>query len=348
MKILIRATNWVGDAIMALPALRAVRKRFPDAEITIVARPYVADIYRDQEICDQLIPYDPKGLHAGFSGRERLAAELRARKFDVALLLQNAFDAAWLAWRARIPERIGYARHARSLLLTQSVPLPRQGEIPAHEKYYYLELLRRAGWGNSAKDETFIGLRVPEEKRRSADEFLSKSGVRLGAVRIAVAAGASYGSAKCWPPLRFAEVANRLQSETEAEIILFGTAAEANVSTAISAEMPRPPIDLTGKTAIADLPALLSQCQLFIGNDSGAMHVAAAVGLPIVAVFGPTDPHGTAPVTPRCSIVQQKPYCSPCFLRRCPTDHRCMTAITADMVQAAAKPWLSSIQVRRG
>ncbi len=347
MKILIRATNWVGDAIMALPALRAVRKRFPDAEITIVARPYVADIYRDQEICDQLIPYDPKGLHAGFFGRERLAAELRAQKFDVALLLQNAFDAAWLAWRARIPERIGYARHARSLLLTQSVPLPRQGEIPAHEKYYYLELLRRAGWGHSAKDETFIGLRVPEEKRRSADEFLSKSGVRQGAVRIAVAAGASYGSAKCWPPLRFAEVANRLQSETEAEIILFGTAAEANVSTAISAEMPRPPIDLTGKTAIADLPALLSQCQLFIGNDSGAMHVAAAVGLPIVAVFGPTDPHGTAPVTPRCSIVQQKPYCSPCFLRRCPTDHRCMTAITADIVQTAAKPWLSSIQVRR-
>jgi len=210
-----------------------------------------------------------------------------------------------------------------------------------------LELLRRAGWGHSVKDETFIGLRVPDEKRRSADEFLSKSGVRQGAMRIAVAAGASYGSAKCWPPLRFAEVANRLQWETEAEIILFGTAAEANVSTAISAEMPRPPIDLTGKTAIADLPALLSQCQLFIGNDSGAMHIAAAVGLPIVAVFGPTDPHGTAPVTPRCSIVQQKPYCSPCFLRRCPTDHRCMTAITADMVQAAAKPWLSSIQVRR-
>jgi len=347
VKILIRATNWVGDAIMALPALRAVRKRFPGAEITIVARPYVADIYRDQEICDQLIPYDPKGLHAGFSGRERLAAELRAQKFDVALLLQNAFDAAWLAWRARIPERIGYARHARSFLLTQSVPLPQPGEIPAHEKYYYLELLRRAGWGHSVKDETLIGLRVPEEKRRSADEFLSKSGVRQGAMRIAVAAGASYGSAKCWPPLRFAEVANRLQSETEAEIILFGTAAEANVSAAISAEMPRPPLDLTGKTAIADLPALLSQCQLFIGNDSGAMHVAAGVGLPIVAVFGPTDPHGTAPVTPRCSIVQQKPYCSPCFLRRCPTDHRCMTAITADMVQVAAKPWLSSIQVRR-
>jgi len=348
VKILIRATNWVGDAIMALPALRAVRKRFPEAEIAILARPYVADIYRDQVICNQLIAYDPKGSHAGISGRERLASELRAQKFDVALLLQNAFDAAWLAWRANIPERIGYARDARSFLLTKALPLPRPGEIPAHEKFYYLELMRRAGWLDSVPNEEFIGLSIPEEKRRSADDFLCKSGVRQGALRIAIAAGASYGSAKCWPPPRFAEVANRLQLEADADVILFGTSAEAGVATAISAEMRRPAVDLTGKTAIADLPALLSQCHLFIGNDSGAMHVAAAVGLPVVAVFGPTDPGGTAPVTPRCHIVQQKPYCSPCFLRRCPTDHRCMTTITADMVEAAARPRLSSIQVQRG
>jgi heptosyltransferase II len=347
VKILVRATNWVGDAIMALPALRAVRERFPEAEIGIVGRPYVTDIYRDQGICDRLIAYDPNGLHKGFSGRERLAAELRAQKFDVALLLQNAFDAAWLAWRANIPERIGYARDARSFLLTKAVPVPRHGEIPAHEKFYYLELVRRAGWLDSVQDESFIVLSVPEEKRRSADEFLCNSSARQGALRIAIGAGASYGSAKCWPPSRFAEVANRLQSEADADVILFGTAAEAGVSTAISAEMRRPPIDLTGKTAIADFPALLSQCHLFIGNDSGAMHVAAAVGLPVIAVFGPSDPEGTAPVTPRCSIVQQKPYCSPCFLRRCPTDHRCMTSITADMVEDAARPWLSMNQVQR-
>ena len=109
--------------------------------------------------------------------------------------------------------------------------------------------------------------------------------------------------------------------------------------------MKKKPIDLTGKTTIGDLPALLSQCQLFLGNDSGAMHVAAAVGLPVVAVFGPTDPFGTAPVTPRCSIVQERPYCSPCFLRRCPTDHRCMKSITPEMVAAAAKPWLSTLEV---
>jgi heptosyltransferase-2 len=347
VKILIRATNWVGDAIMALPALRVVRARFPEAHISIVARPYVADIYRDQQICDQLIDYDLQGVHAGFSGRERLAADFRALKFDVALLLQNAFDAAWLAWRAGIPERIGYARDGRSLLLTNAVPVPRPGEVPPHEKFYYLELLRRAGWGDSQSDVTSIAMTVSEEKRALAADFLLKSGARPQSLRIAIGAGASYGSAKCWPPARFAEVANRLQAENDADIILFGTATEAAVSNAIAAELRRVPVDLTGKTAIADLHALLSQCHLFIGNDSGAMHVAAAVGLPVVAVFGPTDPLGTAPVTPRCTVVQEKPYCSPCFLRSCPTDHRCMTRVIPDMVEAAARPWLSSIEAQR-
>lgn len=347
MKILIRAPNWVGDAIMALPALRAVRTGYPEAQIAIVARPYVADIYRDQQICDELIHYDIQGIHAGISGRERLAGELRQRKFDVAILLQNAFDAAWLAWRAGIRERIGYARDGRRFLLTKAVPVPLPGEIPPHEKFYYLELLRRASWINSVSDETFIGMAVSEEKRALAADFLCKSRARPNALRIAIGAGASYGSAKCWSPARFAEVANRLQSQNDADIILFGTAGEAPVSNVIAADLRRAPIDLTGKTAIADLPALLSQCHLFIGNDSGAMHVAAAVGLPVVAIFGPTDPHGTAPVTPSCTVVQEKPYCSPCFLRRCPTDHRCMTKVTPDMVEAAVKPWLSSIEVQR-
>jgi len=346
MKILIRATNWLGDAIMALPALRAVRSRFPEAEIAILARPYVADIYRDQQICNRLILYDASGAHAGVLGRERLAAELRAQKFDAALLLQNAFDAAWLAWRARISERIGYARDGRSLLLTKPIAVPRPGEIPAHEKFYYLELLRRAGWIDALVDESFITLNVSEHNRARAAEFLAQSGVRPGSLRLAIGAGASYGSAKCWPPARFAELANRLQSQTDADVILFGTATEGAVTGAIAAEMRRPPIDLTNETAVADLPALLSQCHLFIGNDSGAMHVAAAVGLPVVAVFGPTDPNGTAPVTPRCNIVQQKPYCSPCFLRHCPTDHRCMRNITADLVEAAAKNWLPATEAQ--
>jgi heptosyltransferase-2 len=343
MKILIRATNWVGDAIMALPALRAVRAKFPDAHIAIVARPYVADIYRDQDICDELTAYDPKAAHRGWKGRELLAQQLRAQKFDVALLLQNAFDAAWLAWRADVPRRIGYARDARSLLLTQAIPVPKQGEIPPHEKFYYLELLRRVGWVDALRDDAHISLRVSDAARQRAFHTFLRAGARPNVRRVAVGAGASYGSAKCWPPDRFARALNSLLLLADADVILFGTAAEATVSSAIAGELRRPPIDLTGKTQIAELPALLSQCHLFLGNDSGAMHVAAAVGLPVVAVFGPTDPEGTAPVTPRANIVQQKPYCSPCFLRRCPTDHRCMKAVTPQMVEAAMRARLSEV-----
>jgi heptosyltransferase II len=343
MKILIRATNWVGDAIMALPALRAVREKFAQAEIGILARPYVLDIYREQGIGDELIAYDSAGGHRGFSGREKLAAQLRERRFDVALLLQNAFDAAWLAWRAKIPERVGYARDGRSFLLTKAVEVPREGEIPLHEKFYYLELLRRAGWLKQSPDVSWIELKVSEEKKQNAEAILASAGAQAGRTRIAVGAGASYGSAKCWPPERFAEALNKMVDTNDAEIILFGTAGEAAVSGAIAAGLKKKPIDLTGKTPIVELPALLSRCNLFIGNDSGAMHVAAAVGLPVVAVFGPTDPHGTAPVTPKCTVVQEIPYCSPCFLRRCPTDHRCMKAVTPAMVVLAAQPRLAAV-----
>src|SRR5215470_15221602 len=178
MKILIRATNWVGDAIMALPALSAVREKFAQAEISVLGRPYVLDIYREQEIAHELIAYDSAGEDQGFAGRQRLVAQLRERKFDVALLLQNAFDAAWLAWRAKIPERIGYARDGRSLLLTKAIPMPRPGEIPAHEKFYYLELLRRVGWIENLPEVEWIELKVSEQKRADAETFLTEAGAR--------------------------------------------------------------------------------------------------------------------------------------------------------------------------
>jgi heptosyltransferase II len=332
VKLLIRATNWVGDAVMALPALHAVRTRFPEVHISVLALPYVAQIYEGQGVADGLIAYDRNGAHAGIRGRERLAGELKARKFDTALLLQNAFEAAWLAWRAGIPQRIGYNRDGRGLLLSKAIVVPKPGETPAHEKYYYLELLRRVGWLETLPEVPEISLRIAVEAAQRAEEKLRAAGVSRGATRIAVGAGASYGSAKCWPPERFAQALNRMQQEGDVQVILFGTPGETAVSSAIQVGLAKPALDLTGKTEIAELPALLSRCHLFLGNDSGAMHVAAAVGLPVVAVFGPTDPFGTAPVTPRATVVQEKPYCSPCFLRRCPTDHRCMTAIAPERV----------------
>src|SRR5438034_5493094 len=156
MKILVRATNWVGDAVLSLPALRAIRAKWPDAELSVLARPQVAALYHNEGFANRLLQYDANGIHRGWRGRERLAKELRAGRFDVAVLLQNAFDAAWLAWPARIRELICYARDARGALLTRSIPVPRSGEIPAHAQNYYLELLRRPGWPESLQGASWL------------------------------------------------------------------------------------------------------------------------------------------------------------------------------------------------
>lgn len=259
------------------------------------------------------------------------------------MLFQNAFQAAWLAWRAGVAQRIGYARDGRSWLLTHALPVPEPGEAPAHESYYYLELLRRAGWLERLPEVKRIRLTVSTQARERAEEMLERAGVP-GAprvVRVAMAPGAAYGSAKCWPVERYAALADRLIAEFGADVILFGSVAEREVTGKIAAAMKRPAVQLAGETGIADLPALFASCDLFIGNDSGAMHVAAAVGLPVVAVFGPTDPEGTAPMTPQRTVVQQRVECSPCFLRHCPIDHRCMTRVEVDAVYTAARDWIT-------
>jgi len=341
MKILVRATNWVGDAVMSIPAIAALRSRWPQAEIAILGRPWVVELYRGQGYADRLIAFDHAGRHRGVAGRERLAAELRRERFDVAVLLQNAFEAAWLAWRAAIAERIGYVRDARGFLLTRAIPTPRRGEVPAHETYYYLELLRRIGWLERLENVERIELRVDSAAHERAEAALRRAGARSGALRIALGPGAAYGSAKCWPSERFAALADRFIAEFDADVILFGTAAERGVAERITAGMRRHPVTLVGETSIGDLPALFHLCHLFIGNDSGAMHVAAAAGLPVVGIFGPTDPGGTQPVTPHFTLVRQPVSCSPCFLRQCPVDHRCMTRIAVDAVYSAARPWLA-------
>ena len=337
MKILVRAPNWVGDAVMAIPALDAIREKFSSVEISILARPAVADLYLGQPFANSIIHYEKSGRHAGWWGREKLVAELRREQFDLAILLQNAFEAAWLAWRARIPERAGYARDGRGPLLTKSIAVPRAGDIPRHESHYYLELIRRAGWIESRGEIASIRLRVPSAACEAAEARLLRAGAREGAWRCAIAPGASYGAAKCWPPERFAALADRLISECDADVILFGTPNEKEMAARICSGMKRNPISLVGETSMRDLAALFSACAIFIGNDSGAMHVAAAVGLPVIGVFGPTDPEGTAPVTPQFTLIKEPVSCSPCFLRSCPVDHRCMTRISEDSVFLAAQ-----------
>lgn len=338
MKILVRAPNWVGDAVMAIPALQAIRSTHPRDEICVLARPAVADLFTAQPFIDRTIRYDFRGAHRGWLGREKLAAQLRVEKFDAAMLLQNAFDAAWLAWRAGIPVRIGYARDARGPLLTQAIPVPGENEIPRHESYYYLELLRRAGWAGAVGSELPpVRLQIPGEARDAAESRLRSAGSAPDAWRFAIAPGASYGAAKCWPPERFAQVADRLISECGADVIFFGTPEEKEIAGRIRSQMKSRGIFLVGETSMRELAGLFARCAVFIGNDSGAMHVAAAAGIPVVGIFGSTDPEGTRPVTDEFTLIREPVSCSPCFLRRCPVDHRCMTRIAADSVfQAAA------------
>ena len=336
MKILVRAPNWVGDAVMAIPTLEAIRRTHAGDKICVLARPAVADVYSGQLFADRILPYDFRGRHKGWLGREKLVAELRNEQFDVAVLLQNAFEAAWLAWRAAIPERIGYARDARGPLLTKAVRVPQMGEIPKHESQYYLELLHRCGWIEATPAIPLIRLLISQAARASAEATLQRAGARENAWRCAIAPGASYGAAKCWPPERFALLADRLVSDCGADVIFFGTAGEKEIAARICTSMKARAISLVGQTSMRDLAALFASCSVFIGNDSGAMHVAAAAGLPVIGIFGSTDPEGTSPVTEQFTLIREPVSCSPCFLRQCPVDHRCMTRITVDSVFTAA------------
>ncbi len=337
MKILVRAPNWVGDAVMAIPALEAMRSARPSDEISILARPAVADLISGQHFADRILVYDYRGRHRGWLGRKALVRELRREKFGVAVLLQNAFEAAWLAWRAGISERIGYARDARGLLLTRAIAVPKAGDIPRHESNYYLELLRRAGWIKDGGEIAPIHLVIAPSARENAEITLRKAGARPGAWRCAIAPGASYGAAKCWPAERFASLADRLISECDADVLFFGTPAEKEIAARILSAMKCRAISLVGETPTRELGALFSACSIFIGNDSGAMHVAAAAGLPVIGIFGSTDPEGTAPVTQKFTLIREAVSCSPCFLRQCPIDHRCMTRIEVDSVFSAAR-----------
>jgi heptosyltransferase-2 len=337
MKILVRAPNWVGDAVMAIPALEAIRRTHPNDEIAILARPAVADLYRGQPFANRTLEYEKSARHTGWLGREKLVAELRRENFDLAVLLQNAFEAAWLAWRAGVPQRVGFKRDGRGLLLTTPVPVPIDGEIPRHESHYYLELIRRVGWIESRGEIAPIRLQIPESAREAAEGSLRHAGAKDGVWRCAIAPGASYGAAKCWPPERFASLADRLISECGADVILFGTPGEKEIASRICAAMKCRAISLVGQTPMRDLAAFFSACSIFVGNDSGAMHVAAAAGLPVVGIFGSTDPEGTAPVTPQFTLIREAVSCSPCFLRSCPVDHRCMTRIDVDSVFVAAQ-----------
>jgi len=266
-----------------------------------------------------------------------MAAALRARRFDCAVLLPNAFDAALVAWLGRIPRRIGYARDGRRLLLTDPIPPPKPAEIPDHQRYYYLELLRRAGWIERLPECTEIRL---EADAAAGRRMLVQFGLRAERV-IGLSPGAQNSSAKQWLPERFAATASRLAAEWEAEVALFGTAAERELCGRITEAIGAPAHNLAGRTTLAELLDLAAACVVFVTNDSGSMHVAAAVGTPTVAVFGPTNVAATGPSAALARVVRTPVECSPCEYRQCPIDHRCMTRVDPGTVIAEARDLVS-------
>ena len=331
-RILIRATNWIGDAVMSLPAIRAVRDRFPEARISILARPWVADLYRREPGLDHTLPYTaPSGRH-GLRAKWAASQALRRERFDCAILLQNAFEAAAVTRLAGIPRIIGYNRDGRGWLLTDAVRVPQPGEIPRHERFYYLELLRRAGIITALPEDSPIQLAaLPEAGAQGAQLFASRG---ITGPVIGVSPGAAYGNAKRWLPDRFAAAARQIAAPMNARVAVFGSSAEQALCEQVAQDCGG--INFAGRTTLAQFIDMTAACQLFLTNDSGAMHIASAAGVPTVTVFGATDHTTTGPTGSRARVIREPVECSPCLLRECPIDHRCMTRVSVERVAEEA------------
>jgi heptosyltransferase-2 len=341
-RILVREVNWVGDAVLTLPALEALDARFPQAEITLLASPWVGGLFAGHPTVDRTIGYRTEDLHRGLRGRWRLTRELKEGRFDLAVLFPNSLDAALTPWLAGIPRRVGYPTDGRGWLLTHPVS-DRSGATGRHQVERYLAIVRALGGDGT------LSLRLPvtEEARRRSDALLRDRGIAPAAPLVAMNPGSVYGSAKRWPADRFAAVADGLLESRGATILLIGSEGERPVLDQVAAHMRRPAVNLGGRTDLLALVGVLERARLLVSNDTGAMHVAAAVGTPVLAVFGPTDPVATGPLGRWARVVRVPVPCSPCLLRECPIDHRCMEGVAVEEVLREAQVLLDTADASR-
>jgi heptosyltransferase II len=333
-RILIRGTNWIGDAVMTLPAVASVRAAYPGAHLAILAKPPVTDIYQMFSSADEIIPYESEFDNP--LGVLRLAWRLRQKKFDAAILLQNAIEAAIIARTAGIGVRAGYNSDGRGFLLTHAIRRP-AAIFKIHQIDYYLEMVKALGCANVDRAmhlETHISPAVAEGVLRR--HFPEHSRIIMG-----IAPGATYGPAKRWLTERFAETGDRLSRDLSAQAVLFGGKADRETAEQVRKQAHTGMINLAGVTSLEETVYLISQCRLFVSNDSGLMHVAGALNIPTVAIFGSTNPATTSPPGEKTILVRKEAPCSPCLKQICPTDFRCMTMITVDDVVAAAKTLLN-------
>lgn len=347
-RVVVRTPNWVGDAVMSVPALRVLRRLLPDAHICLVSRPGTADIFIDGDFADDLLIYDRSGLRSALGQ----IGEWKRRRFDLAVLFQNAFEAAVIAFLARVPARIGYKTDGRGFLLTHPVTTPTWKDT-RHEIFYYLNLVGEIGRAASGvlpaeASEPDFALLISNERTQKARDLLKAHDVKVSLPLILLCPGSVNSRAKRWPAERYAELADRF-GETGATVALIGSPGELEVSEKVSAKAVHPPLMLTGKTSVGDVAALIAVADLLVTNDTGPAHIGAAVGTPTVVIFGPTNPLTTGPFGPSGLIVRQPPECAPCMLRDCPIDHRCMTAITpADVFQHSLRVMRQRVEAGAG
>jgi len=333
-RILIRGVNWIGDSVLTLPAIKAIRRAFPDAEISLLVKPWVSDIFKGNPDIDEIILYN--------TNRFDLARDLRRKGFESAILFQNAFDAAFITWLAGIPERIGYKTDCRGPLLTKAISVERQ-TLRRHQVYYYLNLLNSIGIP-TPYSQPYINL--SRDEKEWAKNLIKNSPIRdTDSPIVGFNPGATYGPSKRWPVERFAELAEKVIHELKGRVILFGSKDEIEIADSIirrleaqGSDLKKDLLVMTGKTNLRELSALFSELDLLVTNDSGPMHIASALFVPIVAIFGSTDPSTTSPFGEGHRIVQKALPCSPCLKRRCPEGHfRCMMDITIEDVFSAIK-----------
>jgi heptosyltransferase-2 len=333
-RVVVRGANWVGDAVMTVPALRELRRVLPGAHITLATRAWAESVFEGADFIDDILVLGQSGGKPAAVFRD--ARQWRARRFDLALLFPNAFAPALSAALARVPVRLGYATQGRGRLLTQRVEVP-GWRGARHEVFYYLNLvaeLERKLYGGSSVEtrEPRLELAVSESSARDASRLLREHGARAHMPIVALCPGSTNSRAKRWPAARFAAVADMLSERAGAEVVLIGAGEESEVSEEVARLMRTRPAVLTGRTSLSQTAAVLKASNLLVTNDTGPAHVAAAVGCPVVVVFGPTNPLTTRPYSPLAEVVRRPPDCAPCMLRDCPIDHRCMTAVTAEDV----------------
>ncbi len=337
-KLVVRAPNWIGDAVMSEPALATLRGVFPRAEVTLLAKPAVAELFQGHPGVDRVLVYEARGRHGGVVGKWRLARTLRHAGFDMAILLQNAFEAGLLTWLARIPRRYGYATDGRGWLLTDPIPVPAEASR-LHQADYFHRVLDPLA---SSPPRRAPRLSLTLEEEQALANRLKAASVEDRDLLVGLNPGSTYGTAKRWLPERFAQTADALverlgrQDGAGVRVVVVGAKGEEAVGEVIAQHMTHVPIQLAGQTTIRELMALVKRCRVFISNDTGPMHIAAAFGVPVVALFGPTDPATTSPAGGAFTVVRHPVDCAPCLLRECPIDHRCMTGISVDTVVEAA------------